>query len=291
MIGEKAMQIIQNNKLDLALLESALKKPWLYEKSTDVFWDDPHISEKMLELHLDPNVNSASKTKATIAAEAGFIIGETGMGAGKAVLDMGCGPGLYAAEFAKTGARVTGMDISARSIEYAKTHAGTQYAHTSFLQMDYLRMAYQAAFDIAVMIFYDFCVLCETEQNALLGRIHAALKPGGFFVFDVVSENRKTAEGTNVSVCGGGFWSDKPYMEICQTYLYAQPRTEGQQYVVIDEDGGVRITRFYNRLFSVEALTRLLEDNGFRAVGIYENLKGDALSQDSETYGVIAARV
>jgi 2-polyprenyl-6-hydroxyphenyl methylase / 3-demethylubiquinone-9 3-methyltransferase len=42
---------------------------------------------------------------------------------GKRCLDVGCGGGLLAEEFAKLGCRVTGVDVSERSLETARAHA------------------------------------------------------------------------------------------------------------------------------------------------------------------------
>jgi 2-polyprenyl-6-hydroxyphenyl methylase/3-demethylubiquinone-9 3-methyltransferase len=39
------------------------------------------------------------------------------------VLDIGCGGGLLSEEFAKSGAEVTGIDISENSLKIARTHA------------------------------------------------------------------------------------------------------------------------------------------------------------------------
>ena len=39
------------------------------------------------------------------------------------ILDLGCGPGLYASEFAMRGHSVTGIDFSAESIRFAEENA------------------------------------------------------------------------------------------------------------------------------------------------------------------------
>src|SRR5262249_35623742 len=44
--------------------------------------------------------------------------------AGKRVLDAACGPGLYAAELVRCGARVTGFDQSPRMVEICKARVG-----------------------------------------------------------------------------------------------------------------------------------------------------------------------
>src|SRR2546421_4941598 len=43
---------------------------------------------------------------------------------GKRVLDIGCGPGLYAAWFVEHGAQVVGLDISSQMVERARLRVG-----------------------------------------------------------------------------------------------------------------------------------------------------------------------
>jgi len=284
------MKFIDNNKINIHMLKKCITKPEIYEKSTDKFWDDEYISNQMLNLHLNPDIESASKTKETIEAEADFIIKSTGMNESKAVLDLGCGPGLYVKEFAKTGAMVSGIDLSDRSIDYANRNIKPEYPNTLFTKMNYLDIDFKESFDVATLIFYDFCVLNINEQKTLLAKIHTALKDNGFFIFDIVTENMETPLSTNISVYEEGFWSPKPYIEILKTYMYENPKTQGQQYVIIDEDGSTRIIRFYNRLFSLLEITDMLNENGFKVEKIYKNLKGEAFSMDSETYGIIAMK-
>ena len=42
-------------------LENFLPKPELYTPSSIAFWDDPHISEGMLNAHLEPDSNASSR--------------------------------------------------------------------------------------------------------------------------------------------------------------------------------------------------------------------------------------
>ena len=284
------MRIINDNKMNLELLKKSITKPEIFEKSTDKFWDDEYVSEQMLRFHLNPDIEAASKTKETIETEADFIIRSTAMSEGKAVLDLGCGPGLYVKEFAKTGAMVTGIDISDRSIDYANNNIKPEYRNTLFTKMNYLNINFKESFDIATLIFYDFCALNTTEQNILLTKIHTALKDDGFFIFDIVTENKRTSISTNISVCEEGFWSPNSYVEILNTYLYEDPKTEGLQYVIIDEDGSTRIIRIYHRLFSLNEITEMLNENGFKVEKVYKNLKGEAFSRELETYGIIARK-
>jgi SAM-dependent methyltransferase len=283
------MNIIKDNKLDMEALKDALKRPEIWKQSTSKFWDDEYISLQMLNSHLDPEIEAASRTREQIEAETNFIINYTDMNGNKRVVDLGCGPGLYAREFAKTGARITGIDYSERSINYAFENVKSTYKNTDFINMNYLDLDYNESFDIATLIFYDFCVLSTKDQNRLLANIHRALKSNGIFIFDVVTENRKTSEATSILVFDkGGFWSPEPYIEILKTSIYEE--AEGMQYTIIAEDGTTRVIRLYHRLFGLEAITSLLNDNHFEVERIYKNLQGEPLGEDSETFGIIAKK-
>jgi SAM-dependent methyltransferase len=283
------MNIIKDNKLDMEALKDALKRPEIWKQSTSKFWDDEYISLQMLNSHLDPEIEAASRTREQIEAETNFIINYTDMNGNKRVVDLGCGPGLYAREFAKTGARITGIDYSERSINYAFENVKSTYKNTDFINMNYLDLDYNESFDIATLIFYDFCVLSTKDQNRLLANIHRALKSNGIFIFDVVTENRKTSEATSILVFDkGGFWSPEPYIEILKTSIYEE--AEGMQYTIIAEDGTTRVIRLYHRLFGLEAITSLLNDNHFEVERIYKNLQGEPLGEDSETFGIIARK-
>ncbi len=285
------MRLIDNNTINMHMLKKCIAKPELYEKSTDKFWDDEYISKQLLSIHLNPNVESASKTKETIEAEADFIIKSTDMREGKTILDLGCAPGLYVKEFAKTGAMVSGIDLSDRSIDYAIRNIKPEHPNTLFTKMNYLNLHFNDSFDVVTLIYYDFCVLSLNEQKTLLAKIHTALKEDGFFVFDIITENMETPISTDISVYEEGLWSSKPYIEIFKSCIYENPKIQGQQYVIIEEDGTTRIIRFYNRLFSSIEITELLNENGFRVEKIYKNLKGENLSSNSKTFGIIARKV
>lgn len=285
------MNIIKDSKIDIQALKDAIKTPEIWKQSTSKFWDDEYISLQMLNSHLDPEIEAASRTRKQIEAETSFIINYTGMDENKVVVDLGCGPGLYAVEFAKTGAMVTGIDYSIRSINYALEKVTSIYKNTDFIHMNYLDLDYKDTFDIATLIFYDFCVLSTNNQNILLSNIHRALRPGGIFIFDVVTENRKTSESTSVRVFEkGGFWSPEPYIEILKTSFYEEPKTEGMQYTIIAEDGETRVIRLYHRLFGLEDITSMLNDNRFKVENIYKNLQGQPLNEDSDTFGIIARK-
>jgi 2-polyprenyl-3-methyl-5-hydroxy-6-metoxy-1,4-benzoquinol methylase len=103
------------------------RRPKPFEFYTaDALWTDEHISQRMLEYHLNEDVDLASRNRAFVEKSADWIVSHFEVGPGKRICDFGCGPGLYTSRFAETGAEVTGVDFSKRSIDYAKQTAATK---------------------------------------------------------------------------------------------------------------------------------------------------------------------
>ena len=105
--------------------------------------------------------------------------------AGRRALDVGCGGGLLAEEFARLGFAVTGVDPSARSLEAARAHA----AETG-LGIDY-RQASGEALPFADGTF-DVVYSCDVlEHVGDLSRVIAesarVLKAGGVYLYDTIN--------------------------------------------------------------------------------------------------------
>jgi 2-polyprenyl-3-methyl-5-hydroxy-6-metoxy-1,4-benzoquinol methylase len=87
--------------------------------------------------------------------------------AGKAVCDLGCGPGLYASRLAQRGARVTGLDFSALSIEYGRTAARDKNLALDFEVADYLKDELPGDQDLVLLIYADLCALSPERRQTL----------------------------------------------------------------------------------------------------------------------------
>ena len=88
---------------------NARPKPFEFYTAA-ALWTDEHVSKKMLEYHLNEDVDLASRNKAFIDKSVNWIASRFNIGAGTSICDFGSGPGLYTTRFAETGADVTGVD-------------------------------------------------------------------------------------------------------------------------------------------------------------------------------------
>lgn len=261
----------------------ATKRPAVYSKGTAQMWVDKYISDQLLEVHLNPEIELASRKRTTIEKTVTWILDKV-PGDKLEILDLGCGPGLYAEKLAVKGHTVTGMDFSANSISYAHESADRKGLGITYLQQDYLELDDENRYDLIMMIFTDFGVLLPEEREKLLVNIHRALKPGGRFLFDVLNENFPVKEAGAKSWDSEkkGFWRDKPYLALTESIYYEEQQVTLSQHVIIDGSEKVDIYRFWIHTFSHGGLEDILSSHNFRDTECYDRLIPDCDMYRSE---------
>lgn len=251
-------------------------RPEVYTPGTATMWDDEHISRQLLEVHLNPELDLASRTPAAIESTIDWIL-EKAPGKKMNILDMGCGPGLYTERLAGKGHRVTGMDISANSIDYARESAKKNGLDIRYIKQNYLELNEQDQFDLILMIFTDFGVLPPKMRTRVLENILKALKPGGIFIFDVLNNRYPLAETgpQEWEISSGGFWKPTPHLVLQEKIHYPDRNVTLSQHIVVDEEGEVDIYRFWTHAFDHGQVRRILEKQNFRDIASYDNIIPD----------------
>lgn len=265
--------ILQKNRLDLDLLKNLTCRPRLFEKGTAVLWDDTHISKNMLKAHLDPDTDAASRKYAIIDSTLDWIA-KNFLNGKSNILDLGCGPGLYAKKLAELGHNVVGIDFSKRSIEYATKDAKENNLSIQYLYQNYLDINYENEFDLIILIYCDFGVLNNEERNLLLTKIHKALRPNGLFIFDIFNEKYPgTKEYDNSwAIESKGFWSEGTYLSLTETFHYPTENAVAEQYVIITNDGEIKTYRNWNRYYSKNSIGNILNQFKFSSHKFYDNI-------------------
>lgn len=285
------MQIIQNGGLDLKAMKHLTRKPPLFEKSALNFWTDPYISQHVLYAHLNPNIDAASRRPETIDKTVAWITSRLQLPAGSRILDLGCGPGLYAERFSVMGYHVTGIDFSHHSIAYAQEQARRRGLSIAYRCEDYLFLDEQETYDLIVMIYGDFCVLSNDERDALLHKIHRALKPGGHFIFDVFTKAYVTSLKNDWFVSlRDGFWLPKPHLVLEQNYHYPQDHVHLHQYHIIESDGELQTCNVWHHYYSKAEITKLLTDHRYIVTGVFGDLEGRPLQKESVWIGLLTRK-
>lgn len=263
-------------------------KPELYTKGKNVMWTDSYISKKLLQVHLNENIDLGSRKKTSILETIKWIL--TKVNKNKLnILDLGCGPGLYSEEFAKLGHSVTGIDISMESIEYAKNAAAKSKLDISYMTCNYLDAKLgDNEFDLIIMIYTDFGVLNSSERKLILNSVRRALKPEGLFIFDVLNEKcLAEAKLDKTWECEEkGFWSDSPYLHLATTYLYKKEKVILYQHFIADDDKELRTYHFWTHFFSHDDLIDLMKESKFEILSLSEDVlpKSDQWNGENVTF-------
>jgi SAM-dependent methyltransferase len=280
----------ENKILDLNRILALQQKPAPFEPGEPLFWDDPHISTQMLKAHLDPNSDLASRRPETIDRMVRWIVDTLGLQAGDRVLDLGCGPGLYASRLAERGLIVTGVDYSRRSIAYARDYAEAHDLAITYRYENYLELKDENAYDAVLLIYGDFCPLSPDQRSRLLGNVRRALKPGGRFVLDVTTRTLRAKYGVKHGwyAVDTGFWRPGPHLVLEEGFDYPEEKIYADQHIVIDPDGKVSVYRNWFQDYDPAMLTAELEAGGFEVEGLWGDLCGAPLTADSEWIGAVA---
>jgi len=254
-----------------------LQRPALYERTSEKFWNDEHISKHMLASHLEPDTDRASRPFEFMDRSAEWMLSM--LPAGASLLDIGCGPGLYTKRFAERGLRVTGIDFSRRSIDYAREHD----AKSEYILQDYLTLDMEDAFDAVILISCDYGALIPDERANLLPRVNRALKPGGLFIFDVftpLADKGRIESKTWELDWANGFMSPKPHIFLTAEYFYGDTAAGGRT-VIIDEDG-MRCYNLWNCYFTTKSLVEEAASAGFSVDSFYGDAAGKPYTEDSQ---------
>lgn len=274
----------------LHVIEKYMQRPPLYAPSTAKFWDDTHISKGMLQAHLAPSLDSATRNYRFVQKSAQWI--ETVAPPQRPhLLDLGCGAGIYAELFDDAGYKVTGMDLSRRSLQYAQSSAQAKGKNITYLLSDYLTLDCPNEFDIVTLIYCDFGVLSTENRMRLLKRIYATLRPNGIFIFDVFTpfQYASQEECRHWEYEEGGFWSAAPYLYLESLYRYDEQNTFLQQYLVVTQRE-VNCYNIWQHTFTKEEIIKDLSRVGFSVQGIYGDISGAILCAESKQLCIVAKK-
>ncbi|MDD3154338.1 MAG: class I SAM-dependent methyltransferase [Victivallaceae bacterium] len=123
------------------------------------------------------------------ARQVDFIIQTLHLSGKERILDLACGFGRHALEFARRGYPVVGIDLTQAYVEYAKNSAKAANLPAQFYCMDLREVAFKNEFDV-VLNLADGAIGYlenESENNKIFAVIARALKPGGQHLMDLMN--------------------------------------------------------------------------------------------------------
>lgn len=255
----------------------------LYETGDTNIWTDRYIQAQLLAAHLNPETDAATRRPSTIAATVDWILKDRPH-AGRLV-DLGCGPGLYAEAFAARQLSVLGVDINSCSLNHARAASLAKGLEIDYLEHSYLDPFADGLFDLAICIYCDFGALTRDQQGTFLRNVSRILAPDGTLVLDVFGpslSSSKTEGKFWTREEAESFWSAKPCHVLSECQHFAEESVWGQKYIVIPDGEPARTCVLWDHYFTVETIAHRLAEYGFQIIDTATELveRNDFASND-----------
>jgi len=279
------------NLLDVARRRTVLE-PWTEDEK--IPWHESGFSGRMLEEHLTQQHDLASRRFDQIDQHVGWIDGEILSQRPSRVLDLGCGPGLYAERLSRLGHQCVGIDHSPASIEYARERARRDQLRCSYIEEDIRTAPYGEGFDLALLIFGEFNVFSAGDGRSILEKARAALSERGSLLLEVhtLAAIREVGERPpSWYTAESGLFSDRPHLCLREGSWDQQRRTAAERYFIVDAGTGA-VTRHGQSIqaYSDREYRSLLRECGFAGVEFGPSLHGKAEGADDRLFVILAGQ-
>lgn len=285
--------------IDLILARKMPPIPW--EDGDKIPWNDPGFSQRMLKEHLSQEHQLASRRFETIDRHVGWIFDTLLDGQPQAVLDLGCGPGLYTQRLARLGCTCTGIDFSPASIAYARHQALQENLPSVYHEADLRRAYFGKGFDLAMLIFGELNVFRRAEALAILKKAYRALQANGKLLLEVHRLNVVRQVGLRPSAwsshLGGGLFSEHPHLLLEEAFWNEELRVATERYFVLHSpeaanrivDAAPQVSLYAASMqgYDRAGYRLLLAEAGFRRTRFEKNWGG--WSEGSQDFNLIVA--
>lgn len=266
--------------------------PW--SEGENIPWDDPGFSDRMLAEHLSQEHDLASRKSEAIDQHVEWISSEILCSRPSRVLDLGCGPGLYAFRLARKGCDCVGIDFSPASIRHARKTVETEDLSCSFQHADVRQADFGEGFDLVMMIYGQINVFPRKRALEILKKAHAALKSGGNLLLEIQSREQIQKEGEHGPSwysAPSGLFSGAPHLVLQENFWDAKARASTTRFLTIDgQTGSVSSYALSNEAYTEQELTEALGEVGFENVERFPSLSGKAIARDADLPVFVAGR-
>ncbi len=254
------------NDMIATLIACEAESAPLWSGAYKIPWNDPAFSKRMLREHLSQAHDLASRKRAAIERQAAWIVNAILPPSPGRILDLGCGPGLYAPQMTQTGHRYRGIDFGPASIAYARKHF-EEPGLREFVLGDIRETPFDGPHDLVMLLYGECNVFAPHEAAHILAKAFAALKPGGRLLLEVHTFDAAKALGSGASwfAAKEGLFSDAPHLCLTRNQWFERETTSRQVfYTLTGSPPHVAAMSSTVKAWTDAEYVQLLEEAGFR---------------------------
>lgn len=205
---------------------------------------------------------------------------------GGKLLDLCCGPGRHAVEFAQRGFKVTGVDRSEFLMDKARKHAAEAGASVEWVKQDMRHFVRHGEFDLACNLFTSFGYFSDPEEDlVVLRNIHQSLNDAGVLVMDVISKEKLARNWQNTmstEMPDGSLLVQRQQLRDDWSRIYSE-------WTLI-KDGHAQSFSFEHTIYSGRELKERLLSSGFKQVQLFGDLMGSPYGLSAERLVAVARK-
>jgi SAM-dependent methyltransferase len=271
------------------------ERPETWQNDGNLPWNDPAFSERMLREHLDQSHGAASRTDSERAVQLDWLWQKLALQADHHLLDLTCGPGLYAVPLAERGCQVVGVDFSPASIRHARALAQAQGVsqRCQFVEQDIRQGGWPVRpYQAALLLYGQLAVFPKTTARHLLETIAQQLEPGGTLAIELLNPARIDRQNSTWWFTDDtGLWGDSPFLHLGERFWNEETLIATERFLTLHlESGQLDEVILSDQAYPIAEMTAMLQTAGFAGVETWPAWDGLPLSDAAEWVVYVARR-
>lgn len=277
------------NKLEVL---NALRSPKRFEKSPDNIWTNEKLASFIFHSYFDENIYGGSKSSEFITSSLNYIDYIAKEYNCKKIMDLGCGPGIYTNPLAQSGYEVIGIDISEKSIEFAKKKASDNDLNIEYINDDFFNLNPTNKVDMVLMLYDIYSSYDIDHRRLILELVYNVLQDSMIFIVDVPLRNKIETTSTMRNwhlFEKGEFYNDEPFSYFLKCEYYGNGLLLNHSVFLYQNNNIVNCFDWIQH-FSVNQIIDELSNGGFKVLKLHSSISGSDLKENSSSVALICKK-